>query len=117
MDDPAALEAVEPAEVRDSPRQLPVASLSLPEDEAVPRAVHRLLHDGLEIRRLAVAEQIQRLRGRRKVHVLAVARQMAARLEQASIEDLRRDDLLVAVVTVQVANEPDELIIDESATR
>ena len=94
--------------------------------QAVPRAVHRLLHEVSSCRgappdarpvgsRASVVHAI--VGRRREVHVLAVVREVPARLEQASIEDLRRDDLFVAVVDVELADELDELVVDERAAR
>ncbi len=120
VDDAAALEAMQPPEVRDAPRQLAVAAPTLAEDEAMAGAVHRLQRERLELAGGALgalADVVQRVGRRREVHVLPVARQVPAGLEETPIEDLRRDDLFVAVVRVQAAHVRDELVIQERATR
>ena len=86
-----ALVAVDRAQLEQPQRQLAIAALPGPEDQAVHRAVHRL----------HVVRAVVHLH--RRVHAVGVPSEMAARLEQLRAGDVRRVDELVAARLVALA--------------
>ena len=124
-----ALVAMQATEVGHAPGQLAVAAAAMPEDQAVARAVHRLgagvLHLLVHVgqKRCVVLigldgfDRLDAVFGRGEEHVLAVVRQVPAGLEQALVEDLRRDHFFVAVLDVQRADVLDQAVVDARAAR
>jgi len=74
-------------EVREADGQVPIAVRLRAVHEEVSRAVHGLHAE------LALVD-------RREVHVVVIVLVVARRLEELDVEDLRRHDLLVAVLDV-----------------
>src|ERR1039457_897695 len=95
---------VEPREVGVPHGQVPVAPRLRPEQEAVARAVHRL---DAELALVDLDEE----------HVLAVSAGVARCPEELLVENLGRDDLLVAVLDVELADPCDQEVVDRSAFR
>ena len=128
----APLIAMEATEVGHAHRQIAVAPQGGAEEQAVARAVHRLdaeadvlvddvlARPGVARPRLGLLGQLLRrvlepVEGRREEHVLTVAGQVTAGLEERPVEDLRGDDLLVTVPPVELANVVDEPVVDRGA--
>ena len=83
--------AVDRAELVEPQRQLAIAALAAAEDQAVHRAVHRL----------HVVRAVVHLH--RRVHAVLVEVEMARRLEQLAVGEVRREDELVAAGDVTLA--------------
>jgi hypothetical protein len=96
------LVAVQAAEVGEADRELAVAAAGLAEQHAVPGAVHRL-HAELP------------LVDRAREHVVLVVLVVTGGVEQLHVEDLRGDDLLVAVLAVQLAHVGLQQVVDGRA--
>ena len=102
--DTRPLVAVEAPEIRESDREIAVAVGLRGVEKAVARAVHGLHAE------LALVDL-------REVHVLFVVLVVPGDLEELGVEDLRRDDLLVAVLHVQVAHVAEEEVVDRRTLR
>src|ERR1019366_7518821 len=127
VNDAAALVAVEAAEVRDAPGELAIAAPAAPEDDAVARAVHRLEGERVGLQRLlqgltraalvALLALLEQVLGPEPVHVLVVVPEVAAPSKELRVEELRSDDLVVAVALVEAAHVVDHALVDERAPR
>src|ERR1017187_3704638 len=95
---------VEPREVGVPHGQVPVAPRLRREQEAVPRAVHRL---DAELALVDLDEE----------HVVAVVARVSRGREQLLVEALGREDLLIAVLDVQLADPCDQEVVDRRALR
>ena len=96
------LVAVQAAEIGQPQRQVAVRALLRSIDESGGRAVHRL------DRELPLVDFGE-------IHILAIIVVVAAGLPERDIHDLRRDDLVVLVRTVEVADVLGEAVVDHRA--
>src|ERR1017187_5684545 len=95
---------VEPRKIGVPDREVAMRVVPRLEQEAVARAVHRL-------------DTEFPLVDRHEVHVVAVSAGVPRGPEELLVENLGRDDLLVAVLDVQVAHERDQEVVDRGALR
>ncbi len=100
--------AVEAAEIRDPPRQVAVGVGAAPVEQTVRRTVH-----GLDARR----PLLDLLEGVGEEHVVAVVVVVARALPQLDVEDLRGDDLVIAVGPVLLPHELEQGVVDQRAAR
>ncbi len=102
----AALVAMQARELRPADRELAVAALRRAVEMAMARTVHRL-----------DAELLALVRAGEPVHVVVELLVVARGLEQIRAEELRRHDLAIAVLRIEIAHEADELVVERHALR
>mmetsp|Transcript_5067 Transcript_5067/g.9371 ORF Transcript_5067/g.9371 Transcript_5067/m.9371 type:complete len:558 (-) Transcript_5067:471-2144(-) len=99
LESAAELVAVEDAKVGETKGEFAVGADAVAEHEAMARAVH-----GLEPKLLLLDIKAE--------HVFAVVVGVAGDLPEVEVEDVGRDDFLVLVVPVLLADELDEAVVD-----
>ena len=110
--------AMQPAELRESQREVAIRSLLGAVHERMPGAVHRLhavtvtpsFGAGINGMRLT-------LRVGREKHILAKIFPMPRRVEHLVLENQRRDHFVIAVASVEPPHVVDERIKDDDALR
>ena len=103
VDDAGLLVPVDRAELEEPERELAVGPPARPEDQVVHRAVH-----GLEV-------VLRALQVHAREHGVLVVRQVARGLEQAALADVRRPDVVEALLDVAGADVVLHLALDHTA--
>lgn len=98
------LVAVQDGKLCHANRQLPVGAILCVEDDTVARAVHRL-----DCPLLLLDVEVE--------HVFLVVLPVAGRLPQLDVENVGRDDFLVAALPVLAADELDKGVVYAGAVR